>query len=200
MRTHSPITHFQPPPGPSKGYSPLAQAPRKVKYTLPALPAPSVVEGSGPVPSGVEGVELIEGLAQKTLPAVIPVPPASPDSRPALGFAARRASRGGPFKPAATPDNIPTSLLTKKFKSAIIETFADPPFGPASPPARTGAGVVSLASLRSRSRPLADVAELADAQASGACGIKPVEVRLLSSAIVLFYPSPCPCDLTLPPS
>lgn len=29
----------------------------------------------------------------------------------------------------------------------------------------------------------ADVAELADAQASGACGLRPVEVRLLSSAI-----------------
>ena len=29
----------------------------------------------------------------------------------------------------------------------------------------------------------ADVAELADAQASGACGLRPVEVRLLSSAM-----------------
>lgn len=29
----------------------------------------------------------------------------------------------------------------------------------------------------------ADVAELADAQASGACGLRPVEVRLLSSAL-----------------
>ncbi len=29
----------------------------------------------------------------------------------------------------------------------------------------------------------ADVAELADAQASGACGLKPVEVQLLSSAL-----------------
>jgi hypothetical protein len=29
----------------------------------------------------------------------------------------------------------------------------------------------------------ADVAELADAQASGACGLRPVEVRLLSSAV-----------------
>ena len=32
----------------------------------------------------------------------------------------------------------------------------------------------------------ADVAELADAQASGACGLRPVEVRLLSSA---FFPN-----------
>ncbi len=32
----------------------------------------------------------------------------------------------------------------------------------------------------------ADVAELADAQASGACGLRPVEVRLLSSALICF--------------
>ena len=31
--------------------------------------------------------------------------------------------------------------------------------------------------------PPADVAELADAQASGACGLRLVEVRLLSSAL-----------------
>ena len=33
----------------------------------------------------------------------------------------------------------------------------------------------------------ADVAELADAQASGACGLRLVEVRLLSSAVFLDY-------------
>jgi hypothetical protein len=33
-----------------------------------------------------------------------------------------------------------------------------------------------------QTRGAADVAELADAQASGACGLRPVEVRLLSSA------------------
>ena len=34
---------------------------------------------------------------------------------------------------------------------------------------------------------VADVAELADAQASGACGLRLVEVRLLSSALKLPY-------------
>jgi hypothetical protein len=94
---------------------------------------------------------------------------------------------------SATPDNITTSLLTKKIKSAIIGAFADPlmawsrlsadpPFGPASPPARTRAGAVAT---------WADVAELADAQGSGPCGLNPVEVRLLSSAIGIFWPYPC---------
>ena len=36
---------------------------------------------------------------------------------------------------------------------------------------------------------VADVAELADAQASGACGLRLVEVRLLSSALKLPYRS-----------
>jgi hypothetical protein len=35
-------------------------------------------------------------------------------------------------------------------------------------------------------RRFADVAELADAQASGACGGNPVEVRVLSSAVLIF--------------
>ena len=39
----------------------------------------------------------------------------------------------------------------------------------------------------------ADVAELADAQASGACGLRPVEVRLLSSAFIL----PCRPEIAL---
>ena len=39
---------------------------------------------------------------------------------------------------------------------------------------------------------LADVAELADAQASGACGLRPVEVRLLSSALNQPYESKNP--------
>ena len=34
----------------------------------------------------------------------------------------------------------------------------------------------------------ADVAELADAQASGACGLTPLEVRLLSSAFFNQFP------------
>ena len=34
----------------------------------------------------------------------------------------------------------------------------------------------------------ADVAELADAQASGACGLRPVEVRVLSSAVFTIFP------------
>ena len=62
--------------------------------------------------------------AQKMTPAVIPVPS---------------------FILSATPDNIPTSLLTKKIKSVIIETFADPPFRPASPQASAVPGAVSLA-------------------------------------------------------
>ncbi len=38
------------------------------------------------------------------------------------------------------------------------------------------------AEIRDNWTPAADVAELADAQASGACGLRLVEVRLLSSA------------------
>ncbi len=49
----------------------------------------------------------------------------------------------------------------------------------------------SLIHLTKRQKPpillaVADVAELADAQASGACGLRLVEVRLLSSALKLF--------------
>ena len=50
---------------------------------------------------------------------------------------------------------------------------------------------------------LADVAELADAQASGACGLTLVEVRLLSSAFLffgiscLFFPEFAPIETPL---
>ncbi len=43
----------------------------------------------------------------------------------------------------------------------------------------------TLLSGKTQIENLADVAELADAQASGACGLRLVEVRLLSSALSL---------------
>jgi hypothetical protein len=61
------------------------------------------------------------------------------------------------FSTAATPDNIP-------------------PF-PAAPPLTK----IPISSIITKNKRM--WRNLADAQASGACGVKPVEVRLLSSAV-----------------